>query len=315
MTERPLNGIILLDKPQGLSSNQAMGRVKYLLRPWLPQGGRRRGGVKFGFLGTLDPLATGVLAIFVGKATRLIHLYEGLEKTYRVTMELGVRTDTMDAEGAVIETRALGGLEGTAVREAILAHEGAGEQQTPAFSAIKVGGVPAYRLAREGKAVPERKRAVILRDLRVLSIDLPQAVFEVTCSSGTYMRALAEEIGLELGVGAHVKELRRLACGPLFTLEKTVTIEGLRLCMEQGDPGFLENPAEYLPDHRAFTVDDALVTQLKNGRALSLPEPIGETASAIPVKALGRDGALLAVGLCRAQPGGQAVFQPDRVLI
>lgn len=280
MTESPLSGVIVLDKPSGVSSNHALTRVKHLLGRAHPELDlrRRRQGVKFGFLGTLDPLATGVLPLFVGKATKLISAFEGLDKTYRVTLRLGQRTDTFDAEGRVLEERPLDGLAPDAVRAAIVACAGEQVQRVPAFSAVKIGGVPAYRLARTGQAVPVRERTVRLWDLEVESVTLPEAVFRVSCGAGTYMRALAEQLGQTLGVGAHVLALRRLACGSLFALENSYTLERLEQEVEQeGSEGrseyrsqYLCNPADFLPDHRSLTIAPELEPLLRDGRAIPL---------------------------------------------
>jgi tRNA pseudouridine55 synthase len=306
-------GIIVLDKPTGLPSNRVLSQVKRLV-----------GESKMGFLGTLDPLASGVLAVFVGKATRLIALFEGLSKTYRVTMKLGERTDTFDAEGQVLERRPLDGLTATQIEAAILAKSGRQQQVVPAFSAVKVSGVPAYKLARQGAAVPEKVREVELWDVAVESVALPLVVFRITCTAGTYVRSLVEALGRELGPGAHVAELRRLACGSLFTLGDSVTLEGIGDCRKTGSTGYLRNPAEYLPEHATLGVTPEQELQIRDGRTL----PLESTALDVPgnssgpdgvgpqgVKALRPDGTLIAVGQVVRTTEGALGFRPTRVLI
>ena len=321
-------GILVLDKPTGLPSNRVLGQVK-----------RMMGEARMGFLGTLDPLASGVLPVFVGKATRLIPLFERLPKTYRATLKLGERTATFDAEGEVIERRPWDGLAPERVRSAILEKAGHHRQAVPPYSAVKVGGVPAYTLARQGKAVPERTRDVTLWDIEVEGVELPSATFRVTCSAGTYVRSLVEELGLSLGPGAHVTALRRLACGSLFTAEDSVTLEGFNEVRKAGRWDGLRNPAEFLPEHAPLIVPSETEIQLRDGRTVPLDppalgqfpraatgeaagSPVGATAAwhaGQDVKALRPDGSLIAVGVVvDTQPGTpqrRLSFRPMRVLI
>jgi len=322
--------LVILDKPSGLGSNAVLGRLKRLL-----------GEPKMGFLGTLDPLASGVLPVFTGKATRLIALFEGLPKTYRVTVKLGERTDTFDAAGQVLERRSLDGLTEERVRAAIAGRAGRQRQAVPAFSAVKVGGVPAYRLARQGAPVPERVREVELWDLAVEEVRLPEATFRVSCSAGTYVRSLAEDLGRELGPGAHVTALRRLACGRLFTLADSVTLEGIVEDLKTGQQAFLRNPAAFLPEYQPLIVAAETEARLRDGRTVPLEEPPLEAPpleepplvrntdpAPFPaheacaawtlgqkVKALSREGRLVAVGEVVAAAPGTLGFRPTRVLL
>jgi tRNA pseudouridine55 synthase len=310
-------GIVILDKPSGLGSNAALSRLKRLL-----------GEPKMGFLGTLDPLASGVLPVFLGKATRLIPLFEGLPKTYRVTLKLGERTDTFDALGKVVERRELGDLTEARVREAILSQAGRQRQTAPAYSAIKVQGVPAYKLARRGAPVPERVREVELWDLAVDDVRLPEATLRLTCSAGTYVRSLVEALGLALGPGAHVTALRRLACGSLFTLRDSVTLKSLEQSGKQEQEGWVKNPAAFLPEFAPLIVTPETEFQLRDGKTIPL-EPAaqpqldratrdggaGGWTSGQRVKALGPLGNLIAIGEIVPVTAGQLGFRPTRVLI
>lgn len=321
-------GILVLDKPTGLPSNRVLGQVKRLV-----------GETRMGFLGTLDPLASGVLPVFVGKATRLIPLFERLPKTYRVTLKLGERTATFDADSEVIERRPWDGLTPERVRAAILEKVGTHRQAVPPYSAVKVGGVPAYMLARQGKAVPERTRDVTLWDIEIEAVELPSATFRVTCTAGTYVRSLVEELGLSLGPGAHVTALRRLACGSLFTVADSVTLAGFDEARKAGRLDGLRNPAEFLPEHAPLVVTPETEIQLRDGRTVPLDPPapgqfpraatseapgsaVGTTAAwhaGQGVKALRPDGSLIAVGVALdAQPEApqrRLSFRPMRVLI
>lgn len=306
MDKPPLNGLIILDKPPGLPSNRVLGRLKHVL------GLRRKQGGKAGFLGTLDPMATGVLPVFVGKATKLIPIFEGLEKTYRATLMLGRTTDTLDAEGKVTGETDISGIDAAAVREAAMSFEGEMEQVVPAFSAVKIDGRPAYRLARKGEAVARRVRPVRLTSLRVEEVALPHATFRVTCSAGAYVRGLARDIGESLGVGAHLTALRRLDCGGLFTLENSSTLERIEERASLGDFGFVFNPADYLLQFHPFSMDEAMELNLRDGRTVPLPDITGDPPSR--AMALRPCGTLLAIGIVvKFQRGGWG-FKPDRLL-
>ncbi len=304
-------GIVILDKPAGLSSNRAMARVKHVL-----------GVSKMGFLGTLDPLATGVLPVFVGKATKLIPEFEKLDKVYRCTLRLGQRTDTYDAEGQVLEERPLDGLTPERVREAILAFAGEYTQTVPAYSAVKVGGVPAYKLARQGTAVPERTRTVRLWDLEVESVELPAATFRGTCSAGTYIRSLVEDIGRRLGVGAHLTALRRLRCGDLFTIENSTTIHGIEESIARGDSAMVRNPVDCLTHHLPLMLPPEAESALRDGRDIPLPaalmagapDPL-ELQPGVKMKAVRPCGTLIAVGEIVARTPHTLSFHPTKVLI
>lgn len=309
MNETSWNGIIVLDKPSGLPSNRVLGRIKHLLG----LGGRR--GPKSGFLGTLDPIATGVLPVFLGKSTKLIPIFEGLDKRYRVTVRLGQTTDTLDADGTLTGEKDLGGLTPGAARAAVLAFEGEMEQRVPSFSAVKINGQPAYKLARRGEEVPERVRRVTFRDLAVEPVALPALTFSVTCTAGGYVRSLARDIGERLGVGGHVTALRRLEIGGLFTLKNSYTLERIEERWSRGQAGFLFNPADFLPHHHPLEVDDASERNLRDGRTIPLAKTTPPLQPAAKVKALRSCGTLVAIGEVVKFPGGLLGFQPDKVLV
>ena len=307
MLETPPNGVVILDKPEGMGSNRALGRLKHMAG--LP----RRG--KAGFLGTLDPLATGVLPVFIGKATKLIPAFEHLDKTYRVTIRLGQTTNTLDAEGTLVSERSCEGLSGDTVREAVQGFVGEMEQKVPEFSAVKIEGVPSYRLARGGKPIPQRVRRVTFHQIEVESVALPWVTCTLTCSPGTYVRALARDLGERLAVGGHVTALRRLACGTLFTLENCFSLEGIADCLAKDDWHWLVNPAGFLLDHQPLTVEEPTERQLREGRAIPLSDDLARLCPSTKVKALRPCGTLVAVGEVMPDPQGHMGFQPTKVLV
>lgn len=305
------NGVIVLDKAAGLPSNKVMERLKRML------GLSGRG--KAGFLGTLDPLATGVLPVFFGKSTKLISAFEGMKKTYQVTLRLGQSTDTYDAEGEVVAEADPSSLTEEEIRTAILSFQGEMQQVVPRFSAVKIGGVPAYKLARKGEPVPEKVRKVVLAGMEIERIERPDATFRVTCSAGAYMRALANDIGETLGVGAHVTGLRRLACGSLFTLENSITLDRIEESLDRGSRDFLLNPALFLPDYLPVTVEDATERRLRDGQTIPLERELNTDAGRLhpsaKVKALRPCGTLVAIGEVVSMRSNSLGFQPNKVLV
>jgi tRNA pseudouridine55 synthase len=210
-----MNGILLIDKPPGMTSHDVVRRVRRLLRT-------RR----VGHTGTLDPLATGVLPIAVGEATRIVQFLMEGDKTYRAILKLGATTTTQDAEGEVLERRPVEGITAETVMAAARSFEGVIRQLPPMYSALKKDGVPLYRLARQGIEVERESRAVRIDRLQILDVDLPLITLEVDCSKGTYVRTLCHDLGLALGTGAHLVALRRTRSGS-FTEADCVTLEQL----------------------------------------------------------------------------------------
>lgn len=310
MTIEPApSGIVVVDKPAGLSSNAVLQRMRRAM------GYRRRGGPKLGHLGTLDPLATGVLPVFVGKATRLIAAFEGLDKTYRATLRLGQRTDTFDAEGVVVAEADPSGVDKAVLEAALADFRGGYEQRVPSYSAVKVDGVPAYRLARQGRDVPERVRRVRIPELELEAFAPPELTLRVTGSAGTYVRSLAEDLGLHLGVGAHVVALRRLACGSLFRLENSITLDRIEEALARGDAGFIQGPALFLSDYLPLQVEDAFERQLRDGCTIPLPDETACLQPAAKAMALRPGGTLVAIGQVVRRGGDAWGFQPSKVLV
>jgi tRNA pseudouridine55 synthase len=220
---RPVDGMILLDKPQGLSSNQALQKVRNLFK-----------AEKAGHTGALDPLATGVLPICLGETTKVAGILLGNDKAYRVSARLGITTDTDDAEGSVLQERPVS--QGTALRLESLLSEFTGDilQVPPIYSALKQGGEPMYVKARRGESIALPARPVTIRSIQLLQSSDLEFSLDVECGSGTYIRSLIRDLGERLGCGAHVTALRRLWVQPFRDWPLT-TIEELQVLSEQGE--------------------------------------------------------------------------------
>lgn len=208
-----LDGLLLIDKPAGLTSHDVVDRIRQRFRI-------RR----VGHGGTLDPAATGLLILLVGRATRHARLLLNADKTYLATLRLGVVTDTQDSQGRVLQTCPVGPV-GRDPMEAVCAQfRGTIEQQVPAYSAVRIRGRRFYDLARAGKPVPSRTRRVTVHELEILDVRHPEVDLKVTCSSGTYVRTLCADIGAALGYGGHLGRLVRTRVGP-FSLDQAVKLE------------------------------------------------------------------------------------------
>jgi tRNA pseudouridine55 synthase len=296
------SGLVIVDKPPRLTSHDVVGRIRRLA-------GTRR----VGHAGTLDPMATGVLVIGVEKATRLLGHLALTEKQYSATMRLGQATDTDDADGETVAETSAAGVTDAALYAAAAALTGEIRQVPPGFSAVKVGGKRAYRLAREGAAPELTARTVTVRalDLQALrrSGDLLDVDVTVTCSSGTYIRALARDLGAALGVGGHLTALRRTRVGP-YEIGAARTLDQLAASFEMiplADAAAAAFPRRDLTAEEARLVaHGARLPVTAAGRAPGADEPV-----AGPVAAFGPDGSLIAL---LTEEAGQArplaVFAP-----
>mgnify|MGYP001254995231 FL=1 len=213
---RSVSGVLLLDKPVGWTSNAALQAVKRLYR-----------AKKAGHTGSLDPLASGLLPLCLGEATKLSGLLLNADKSYRFICRLGATTTTGDADGEIVLTRPVGALSHARVEDALQRFRGVIRQVPPMYSALKRGGQPLYELARQGLEVEREPREVTVRELRLLRLDDAELECELRCSKGTYVRALAADLGEALGCGAHVVALRRTAVEP-YDATRMVTLETLR---------------------------------------------------------------------------------------
>ncbi|MGM0694619.1 MAG: tRNA pseudouridine(55) synthase TruB [Pseudomonadota bacterium] len=278
----PVNGVLLLDKPGGLSSNHALQRARRLFQ-----------ARKAGHTGTLDPMATGLLPVCFGEATKFsAHLLEA-DKVYRTRVALGAITDTGDAEGEVVERREVPRLTEADVEGVLTRFRGEIEQVPPMVSALKHQGRKLYELAREGKSIERAARRVTVYDARLLSHADTAFELEVRVSKGTYIRTLAEDIGQALGCGAHISALRRLATGP-FTGEGMLTLDALEALPDQAEREAVLLPVDVLVDHLPrLEADVAAAGRLTHGQAARVET--GELAGGRTAR-LYRDGAFLGLG-------------------
>lgn len=211
---QPVDGILLLDKSRGDTSNRALQRAKRLLA-----------AAKAGHTGSLDPLATGILPLCFGEATKLSQFLLDADKRYRAVFQLGVATTTYDSEGDVLKVQTVA-VDRRALEAVLINFRGEIEQIPPMYSALKREGRPLYELARQGQDVERSPRRVSITELVLRSFEGSRVEVDIACSKGTYIRSLAHDIGEQLGCGAHVTELRRMAVGEL-TVDRAVTLEGL----------------------------------------------------------------------------------------
>lgn len=243
---RPVHGVLLLDKPLGLSSNQALQKAKWLLR-----------AEKAGHTGTLDPLATGVLPLCFGAATKFSQLHLDADKTYQTTVRLGVKTSTGDVEGDVVEVRSVTCTPGQVV-EVLDGFIGPIGQVPPMHSALKKDGKALYEYARQGEVVDRPVRQVVIHELELIDMQLdgesPFLSLRVRCSKGTYIRTLGEDIGEALGCGGHLTMLRRIATGP-FSETQCVTLAELESMSEAERVSALLPVQNLLEGHIPVTLD------------------------------------------------------------
>lgn len=248
-----LAGVLVVDKPLGSTSHDVVSRVRRL-------GGLRR----VGHAGTLDPLATGVLLLCLGPATRLVAYLVGQQKAYTATVRLGQATDTYDAEGQVMAKRPYAHITPAAIELALQHFLGPIQQRPPMYSAVKQGGQPLYKLARQGVEVERPLRDVHIYTLQITGWEPPFLHLTLTCSSGTYVRSLAHDLGEALGCGGHVTALRRTAVGA-FTLADAVPLADLTP----------QNLAEYLrPPETAVGHLPVLTLSAADARALQMGQPL-----------------------------------------
>jgi tRNA pseudouridine55 synthase len=263
-----MNQVLIIDKPSGMTSHDVINRVRRIL------------GLKsIGHLGTLDPAATGVLPLVIGNFTRLAQFYLGAEKQYEGVIRLGFATDTYDAEGEpqsseeerAVALTAAHEITEDRVREAASPFLGAIEQLPPPFSAKKIQGVPAYKLARRQKEVQLASVSVMVHELEVHLQPGARVAFRARVSSGTYIRSIAHDLGKALGCGAHLESLRRTAHGE-FTLADAHTLENLATASPDDLAACFLHPRKLLPQIPCITANDDQVTLIRHGRAVNLAE-------------------------------------------
>lgn len=273
-----VSGVLVVDKPVGLTSHDVVQIIR-----------RGTGIRRIGHTGTLDPRASGVLVVLIGPAVRLSEFVSAEDKRYQATIRLGSSTDTYDSEGtpsAEVDVD----VSRERFDELLLSYVGEIEQIPPAYSAIKVQGKKAYEMARRGEEVKLEPRIINVHSLEILEWELPEVVVDVHCSSGTYVRSLAHDIGEELGVGGHLAGLRRTKSGH-FTLRDSVSLRQLRDEFEAGTwAQHLIPAAEALGDWPAVTLDEDMLKKVRNGNRI--PAEAGVSGQA---RALSEEGDLVAI--------------------
>ncbi|HKP54832.1 MAG TPA: tRNA pseudouridine(55) synthase TruB [Chloroflexia bacterium] len=290
-----MDGIFNINKPHGLTSHDVVARVRRILRQWQTRETTdiQNPKSKVGHAGTLDPMATGVLPVVVGKATRLVEYLADADKAYRAGLFLGATSDTYDREGVITLTPEVIAPPCQAVEEALEAFRGEIDQLPPMHSAIKVGGKKLYELARKGVEIERQPRHVTITRLELEVYKPPVLQMFVECSKGTYIRSLAHDLGAALGTGAYLTALQRTRHGP-FTIEGATTLEGLAAAFEEGTWQESLYPPDYiLMGWRKHIVTPAEELDLLQGRPLRLPHiAMGEH----PVMAaITQSGELLAI--------------------
>jgi tRNA pseudouridine55 synthase len=255
----PLNGLLILDKPAGLTSHDVVALVR-----------RVTGERSIGHLGTLDPMATGVLPLLLGRYTRLAQFFGHAEKSYEGNIRFGFATDTFDADGTPSGEPAPLELDLAGLRKLAEHFHGEMDQLPPIFSAKKLDGVAAHRLARAGLPVPVKPARITIHDFQLQDLQNDTSAFHMTVSAGGYVRSVAHELGQMAGCGAHLATLRRTRAGR-FTLSDAITVEQLKAAY--ADPAsLLPHPRTLLPELPAVTVDDQLAGRLRNGMQVNLPD-------------------------------------------
>lgn len=290
-----IHGVVLLDKPAGISSNRALQRVRGIFQ-----------ARKAGHTGSLDPFATGMLPICLGEASKTAAFMLEAGKHYRATALLGVATTTGDIEGEVIQTGRIPDMDSKTIAQTLDRFVGDIEQVPPMYSALKHQGKPLYEYARAGIEIERPARAVTIRDLKMLEWQSPRLSFDVHCSKGTYIRTLAEDIATALGSCAHLVALRRLSVQP-FEAQPMVTLEQLQQAKDQGGLEDFLMPVDYgLPDWPRVELDTEQHGKFMHGNHFQMS---GHARSQGKVRVYSQEGKLLGLAECSAQ----GVIQPMRV--
>jgi tRNA pseudouridine55 synthase len=297
-----MNGLLIIDKPAGLTSFDVVRQVR-----------RSCGTRRVGHAGTLDPLATGVLPVALGTATRLIEYLMAADKVYRATLQLGAATDTQDAEGRVTATGDWGSVTRAALERACAAMVGTILQTPPMFSALKQDGQPLYKLARQGIEVAREAREIRIEAIDILRFEPPLVDLQVACGKGTYIRTLCHDLGSQLGCWAHLTALRRTRNG-VFDEATSHPLAEIVQRATTGAPLPLISPAQALADWPGLVVSGRAVERLRNGVAPRAEEVAGTAAPGQKVRLL-VDDRLAAVASAPSHDGSPAgeVFELHKV--
>ncbi len=284
MSIQEVDGIVVVDKPEGWTSHDVVAKMRGIA-------GTRR----VGHLGTLDPIATGVLPVMIGQATRLAQFFDKSEKAYEAVVRLGFATTTYDRQGEPVGPVTEPEVSRDEVEKCLAGMRGEIDQQPPPVSAKKIKGVPAYKLARKNMPVDLAPVRVSIYELTLCNLEGTRAHLRVRCSPGTYIRTIAHDLGVCLGCGGHVESLKRTASGP-FRIEQARQMEELGELARNGRLAEAIAPAaELLPEFPAVYVDDITSARIRQGRDFTA-SPFRANAKQEHVKAIGPDGRLVAIG-------------------
>jgi tRNA pseudouridine55 synthase len=296
-----VDGILNINKPAGMTSFRVVALVRQL-------SGERR----VGHAGTLDPTATGVLPVCLGRATRVVEFLMDATKTYRAEIELGTATDTGDASGQIVQKGDSSRINHEALESALASFCGSIHQTPPMYSAIKYRGKPLYRLARAGITIERRSRPAKIYHLELADWQPPVATIEVACGKGTYIRTLASDLGEMLGCGAYLKSLARLRYGP-FDVKDAVSISQTEDAFHSGSLMSLLHPVDSVLLHwPAIVVDAATEQSIRNGQPLKLAQDFGSVATGSRCRVYTLDGCFL--GVLRFN-GGKSEWEPEKVFL
>ena len=255
-----MNGLLVIDKPGGMTSHDVVAIVR-----------RVTGERSIGHLGTLDPMATGVLPLLTGKYTRLAQFFGESQKWYEGRIRFGFATDSFDDDGTATSSPAPLTCSFEELRQLSSRFHGTIDQVPPAFSAKKIQGVPAYKLARAGAEVPVKAARITIHDFRLLALEGDEASFAMHVSAGGYVRSVAHELGQLAGCGAHLSTLRRTRAGA-FTLDQAISVEDLKGLATAEIEARLPHPRSLLPEMPSITVDDQTAGKIRNGMQVNLPD-------------------------------------------
>jgi tRNA pseudouridine55 synthase len=304
-----VDGVLIIKKETGWTSHDVVAKVRQLL-----------GGVKVGHAGTLDPAATGVLPVLIGRGTRIAEYLVEWDKEYRAVLRLGESTDTQDATGTVLASQTTDSVTSESIREVVGRFHGSMEQVPPMYSAVKVKGVPLYKSARAGKTIARDARSIVIHTLEVEAIQERDVTLRIVCSKGTYVRTLCADIGEALGVGGHMLTLERRRVGPL-TIDHALTIDDVVTRHALGRLGNDLLSLDRALDHLGIAVvNEQTADHVRHGAPVPAAKILrwegtaaADRRSQSPVRIHDTDGCLVAIGKCPENLGD--VLRVEKVLI
>ena len=260
--KQEINGLLIIDKPLGFSSNQTLSKIKWLYNP-----------KKAGHTGTLDPLATGILPVCLGEATKFSSYLFDANKTYAAKIKLGFTSSTADAEGTLKDLNIVKFPNKTKVTNVLKTFEGAIEQTPPMYSALKHDGKPLYEYARQGIQIPRKKRIITIFSIKLINLEKDELILEINCSKGTYIRTLAEDIGEKLKVGGYLSSLRRTVVGSL-TINDAITLDSIEESLVEDRFKFINPIDRFLNNFDSLIVSNDEASAIKDGKIVHKKEAL-----------------------------------------